>query len=375
MVPEVRTAPGHRYSVFISYRGGVGGHAADKVCDVLTRAGYRTFQDVRDRSGVTGGVEDYLRRKICTARYFLPVLTPQCLDEKPPAQDGSPATNWMRWEIAEAHARDREVIAVYVPEFGGPDDAELPSDLTWLRERHWVPFDRGLGPEAEAQLLRAIPPRPWIVRHLYKILIGTALLLLALLLYRIGSDRGNEPIVLDWLILGQGERGDRWEDFYVKPGSRLRTGDQFRVVIGVAQAAWVYILSQTGEGPVRSLFPNRGIATHNPLSASGLHELPDGSTWFTLKPPTGEEKIYLLASRRQLPSLEAGFAEAPFRKELDRLREVDVDKGVLREVVLSPNARWSDATLANGMRVHGRLESKAGDDHVLVEVRFQHLPP
>ena len=362
----------HRCDVFVCYRRHPRPEVADRIHDILKEAGYRPFLDVR-RTG-TEPVEDDLRRHIREAKYFVPVFTPGCLDERPGEQD------WMRWEIAEALRSDCRILPVYVPEFGDPSGVSLPPELGPLSKRNWVLFDHRQGRHAGAQLLDAMPVRLRRRRALTAVALVAGLGLLGLVLSRACGVASDEPLALDWLILGQGERGERWETFPVKEGSQLRSGDQFRVVFGLEEEAWVYVFNQTPQGRPRMLFPNRAIGLENPCAPGRLHEVPDGGVWFTLREPIGEERIYVLAAREPLERLEAAFEEAPFqadpepvRRELDRLRSEAGERRPLRDVVLAPSRRWEGARLAGGAPVEGLIERAQAREPVLLEVRFQHL--
>jgi serine/threonine protein kinase len=135
--PPQEPAAGQRYDVFISYRRRSPGEpVARLIKDRLERKEFRTFLDV---TGLDGG--KFPRRLLSTiARTpnFLVILSDGSLQRC--RQPG----DWLRREIAEALATNRNIVPVMVPEFSMAQAEDLPSRLRPLSEYNALMYHHDL---------------------------------------------------------------------------------------------------------------------------------------------------------------------------------------------------------------------------------------
>ena len=85
----------------------------------------------------------------------------------------------------------------------------------------------------------------------------------------------------------------------------LKTGDQIKFFLKVNQDCFVYLIYRSSQGELAVLFPHRFKLKSAEYTVAGNHYIPKGDQWFELDEHTGEERFYLLASKKRLMDLEA----------------------------------------------------------------------
>ncbi len=85
----------------------------------------------------------------------------------------------------------------------------------------------------------------------------------------------------------------------------LKTGDQIKFFLKVNENCFVYLIYRSSQGELSVLFPQRFKLKSVEYTVTGNHYIPKGDQWFELDEHTGEERFYLLASRKRMMDLEA----------------------------------------------------------------------
>ena len=85
----------------------------------------------------------------------------------------------------------------------------------------------------------------------------------------------------------------------------LKTGDQIKFFLKVNQDCFVYLIYRSSQGELAVLFPHRFKLKSAEYTVAGNHYIPKDDQWFELDEHTGEERFYLLASKKRLMDLEA----------------------------------------------------------------------
>lgn len=100
------------------------------------------------------------------------------------------------------------------------------------------------------------------------------------------------------------------EEFELKEGGVLKTGDSFKIKIKTDNDAYIYVIFHDSLGEVFGL-------SFGKKAANKTHLLSDGSYGFELDDNTGVETIYLIASKDAMKD---------FDKKTEELRKVGVDE-------------------------------------------------
>ena len=85
----------------------------------------------------------------------------------------------------------------------------------------------------------------------------------------------------------------------------LQTGDQIKFFLKANDNCFVYLIYRSSQGELSILFPHRFKLQRAEYTVAGNHYIPKGDQWFELDEHTGEERFYLLASKKRLMDLEA----------------------------------------------------------------------
>ena len=101
-----------------------------------------------------------------------------------------------------------------------------------------------------------------------------------------------------------------YKDFKVEQGGTIQSGDYFRFQAKVDKPAHIYVVFQDSAGKIDSM--EKG-------SVPGGQDffLPDGDKWFQLDKVTGTERLFMLASEKQIDN---------FTQKMDVLRQEGIDK-------------------------------------------------
>ena len=150
------------------------------------------------------------------------------------------------------------------------------------------------------------------------------------------------------------DKGGKVEKMY--DGLTLRSErDYYQIYFRPLQDCYVYIFQVDSHGIISRLFPNPEFSPRdNPLSAGNSYYVPTTekgeATWLYLDRNTGEERIYLLASREEDNEIDSLFARLSrdgkshqWKKRMSRQIEQAVNTrgpgGVVDELKVEHNAR------------------------------------
>ena len=132
--------------------------------------------------------------------------------------------------------------------------------------------------------------------------------------YMMRDTTSHAPYAIQIMMQGRTQTGFRggqpeYKEFNVEPGGKIMSGDYFRFQVTIDNDAFVYVVFQDSSGIIQSM--EKGfIASGSDLS------LPDGVNWFHLDDNTGVEKLYLLASKKQIN----GFGD-----KVEKLKQGGID--------------------------------------------------
>jgi hypothetical protein len=115
---------------------------------------------------------------------------------------------------------------------------------------------------------------------------------------RLASSR---PLGLRYSLLKHAG-GARYDE--VDPDTVFRAGDRIKVSVQSNDSGYLYIVHRGSSGAWRVLFPSPEIEDgNNHIAAHRQYDLPPGGR-FTFDEQAGEEKLFVILSRRQEPDLE-----------------------------------------------------------------------
>ena len=109
----------------------------------------------------------------------------------------------------------------------------------------------------------------------------------------------------------------------------LKTGDQIKFFLKVNDNCFVYLIYRSSQGELSVLFPYRFKLQSAEYTIAGNHYIPKGDQWFELDEHTGEERFYLLASKKRLMDLEAFIND---HESADAAKKPPLAKTILAEI-------------------------------------------
>ena len=92
------------------------------------------------------------------------------------------------------------------------------------------------------------------------------------------------------------------KEFTLKNGGELNSGDKFRIITNIDKNAFVYVISHDNSGKITLL-------NKEAITAVKILVLPDKDKWYTLDSKSGEETIYLIASKHKIKDIEVRMDE------------------------------------------------------------------
>jgi hypothetical protein len=90
---------------------------------------------------------------------------------------------------------------------------------------------------------------------------------------------------------------------FIESDDTLRTGDRLALHVGVSEASYVYVGLASAAGTRALVFPASTAQTA--VQPGTEQRIPAAGQWFKLDRDTGQEDVFVYASRRQLTSAEA----------------------------------------------------------------------
>ena len=109
----------------------------------------------------------------------------------------------------------------------------------------------------------------------------------------------------------------------------LKTGDQIKFFLKVNENCFVYLIYRSSQGELSILFPHRFKLQSAEYTVAGNHYIPKDDQWFELDEHTGEERFYLLASKKRLMDLEARINDY---ESADAAKKPSLAKTILSEI-------------------------------------------
>jgi len=142
-----------------------------------------------------------------------------------------------------------------------------------------------------------------------------AILIVAGVLMFRGPGDTPAPYAIEILMHGRTQVGLRggqpeYKEFKVESGATLHSGDYFRFQTRIDKPAFVYVVFQDSAGKIE--FMEKGL-----VPAGRDFFLPDGNQWFQLDKNTGTERLFMLASEKQIED---------FGQKVDALRTAGIEK-------------------------------------------------
>ncbi len=132
--------------------------------------------------------------------------------------------------------------------------------------------------------------------------------------YMMRDTSSHAPYAIQIMMQGRTQTGFRggqpeYKEFQVERGGEIASGDYFRFQVTIDNDAFVYVVLQDSSGAIQAMEAGF-VAGGTELS------LPDGDNWFHLDDNTGVEKLYLLASKKQI----SGFGD-----KVEKLKQGGID--------------------------------------------------
>lgn len=113
---------------------------------------------------------------------------------------------------------------------------------------------------------------------------------------------GGKPLGLRYSLLRK-SGGDNYEE--VDAGTVFHSGDRIRVSVESNDTAYLYVVMRGSSGSWKLLFPSSEVGGGSNVVESGRqHMVPPSPGRFAFDEQAGEEKLFLVLSRRPEPSLE-----------------------------------------------------------------------
>jgi hypothetical protein len=114
----------------------------------------------------------------------------------------------------------------------------------------------------------------------------------------------NTSVQFQWAF-GALKRANGSKFEAVTKDTDLKTGDQIKFFLKVNENCFVYLIYRSSQGELSILFPHRFKLMRAEYTLAGNYYIPKDDQWFELDEHTGEERFYLLASKKRLMDMEA----------------------------------------------------------------------
>lgn len=134
----------------------------------------------------------------------------------------------------------------------------------------------------------------------------------------------------------------------VREGATLTSKDNYALYLKPGQDCWIYIYQTDSAGNTLRLFPNDDFKTQgNPMAAGREYWAPNDGDYYFLDENKGRETIYVVASRRPKPELEAlvSARQEVFLKKVDELKLMGAAGSRSVSVVKSKPLRGNEADI------------------------------
>lgn len=113
----------------------------------------------------------------------------------------------------------------------------------------------------------------------------------------------------------------------IKEGSTLLSGEKYAIYFVPEQDCYVYIYQIDSAGCTIRLFPMERFGhivlnNRNPVKKGGVYYIPSETKWFKLDNTVGEERIYLIASKKRLDEFEKSSESSGAAGTTKKIRNV-----------------------------------------------------
>jgi hypothetical protein len=158
----------------------------------------------------------------------------------------------------------------------------------------------------------------------------------------------------------------------VQPGDVMHSGDRFALNLKVDRPAYVYVLYAYGgsKKPADQLFPETG---HRQLQPGVEVRVPGPSDWVVLDKDTGEENLFVIASRSKM-----ALDELRKRVDEERTDQPDKRRGGKKSAGKKDGGSGGLGQLSAATR-GGKIQRGGGDtgggegeDHAVLRFSFHH---
>lgn len=120
--------------------------------------------------------------------------------------------------------------------------------------------------------------------------------------YVAAKTEASKPLGMRYSIHRREETGDYIE---VDQDTRFHTGDRIRVVVESNDAGYLYVVQQGTSGRWQTLFPSEEVGGgNNKIERGQSYTLPAPGAVFTMRPPAGTERLFLVLSRQPVTDIE-----------------------------------------------------------------------
>jgi hypothetical protein len=208
---------------------------------------------------------------------------------------------------------------------------------TWLENRGRLQeLPTALQHIQRADLARVLIERPawkikgWLIAAVIACVVAAAIGVRVAL---IGPNSPHIQVSYYYRPAGQGELRT------LTPGSKLRSGDHYKIWLTAEQDSYVYVFQIDSHQDIYRLFPReslQGVAIHqtNPMRAGRQYQLPADDKAFILPDDRmGQEKIYVLAFQEPNTALEQLYdALEQARQQQNASRTADLQNLLLAKL-------------------------------------------
>lgn len=168
-----------------------------------------------------------------------------------------------------------------------------------------------VGTSNKEHTMFSLNPTPHKVKTLAiaAVLMVTALLLGLSQTVRAASDNPRGKVSFIWAfgaLVGK-EGGQRLIE--VKPGTILRSGEKFKMMVKPLSDCYIYVIYQDSQGKLTLLFPYSLTQFEKGYAKGTQYLIPQKDAWYQLDELGGREHFYLVASTERLMDVEVLFKE------------------------------------------------------------------
>ena len=234
----------------------------------------------------------------------------------------------------------------------------------------------------------AIKPTRYVNSKWAAVILGAGLVAAAAAIAFTKPAQTESAVGIEWMLAGQHQLSNgTWESLNLLENKNLNSGDQFQIQVLPSQNCFLYVVMVTSENEPMLLYPATGAATAAAAKGNEAIALPGSDLWYKLDDHPGDEKIYVVASRKPVQSLSrilslipatrgASASPAPaseWKQALDKLNELSttsppLDRGIAGVTTGKPVA----IKLSDGSNATVDLSAVSSETVLVKKVVLQH---